>query len=214
MSAVLINSLRTRNELRAGRLPGQGTDSAAAARYFGASDLGGAGRDGGKSQLTYIYAPVGSVASPNRRLLPLFFASGFVGEDITVMSAFNLLHLVTKSQPVALRACGLPSAFCNLYHQRRTITDGSSHDLKENKRSCRDKKDCKVVFSQEELRKRLTPLQYHVTQEKGTESAFEGEYTHHKAQGIYKCVVCGTPLFKSETKFDSNSVRGSPGAHF
>ncbi|XP_064364741.1 methionine-R-sulfoxide reductase B3 isoform X2 [Dromaius novaehollandiae] len=80
------------------------------------------------------------------QLLPLFFASRFVGEDITVMSAFNLLHLVTKSQPVALRACGLPSG------------------------SCRDKKDCKVVFSQEELRKRLTPLQYHVTQEKGTES--------------------------------------------
>ncbi|XP_063252604.1 methionine-R-sulfoxide reductase B3 isoform X7 [Prinia subflava] len=75
--------------------------------------------------------------------------------------------------------------------------------------SCRDKKDCKVVFSQEELRKRLTPLQYHVTQEKGTESAFEGEYTHHKAQGIYKCVVCGTPLFKSETKFDSNSEQVS-----
>lgn len=47
---------------------GRGSDSAAAARYFGASDLGGAGRDGGKSQLTYIYAPVGSVASPNRRV--------------------------------------------------------------------------------------------------------------------------------------------------
>ncbi|KAI5225181.1 Methionine-R-Sulfoxide Reductase B3 [Manis pentadactyla] len=107
-----------------------------------------------------------------RTLLPLFFASGFVGEAITVMSAFNLLHLVTKSQPVALRACGLPSG------------------------SCRDKKNCKVVFSQQELRKRLTPLQYHVTQEKGTESAFEGEYTHHKDPGIYKCVVCGTPLFK------------------
>uniref|UniRef100_A0A452QGV6 L-methionine (R)-S-oxide reductase n=1 Tax=Ursus americanus TaxID=9643 RepID=A0A452QGV6_URSAM len=91
------------------------------------------------------------------------------------MSAFNLLHLVTKSQPVALRACGLPSG------------------------SCRDKKSCKVVFSQQELRKRLTPLQYHVTQEKGTESAFEGEYTHHKDPGIYKCVVCGTPLFKHST---------------
>ncbi|KAM6293567.1 methionine-R-sulfoxide reductase B3 isoform 3-T3 [Porphyrio hochstetteri] len=139
------------------------------------------------------------------QLLPLFFASGFVGEDITVMSAFNLLHLVTKSQPVALRACGLPSAFRNVYRPRCTISDVSPHGLKENKRSCRDKKDCKVVFSQEELRKRLTPLQYHVTQEKGTESAFEGEYTHHKARGIYKCVVCGTPLFKSETKFDSNS---------
>ncbi|XP_056372232.1 methionine-R-sulfoxide reductase B3 isoform X1 [Oenanthe melanoleuca] len=121
------------------------------------------------------------------------------------MSAFNLLHLVTKSQPVALRACGLPSVFRNVYHQRSTTTDVCSHGPKENKRSCRDKKDCKVVFSQEELRKRLTPLQYHVTQEKGTESAFEGEYTHHKAKGIYKCVVCGTPLFKSETKFDSNS---------
>uniref|UniRef100_A0A8C2NFX5 Peptide-methionine (R)-S-oxide reductase n=1 Tax=Capra hircus TaxID=9925 RepID=A0A8C2NFX5_CAPHI len=77
--------------------------------------------------------------------------------------------------------------------------------------SCRDKKNCKVVFSQQELRKRLTPLQYHVTQEKGTESAFEGEYTHHKDPGIYKCVVCGTPLFKSETKFDSGS--GWPSFH-
>ncbi|XP_032144196.1 methionine-R-sulfoxide reductase B3 isoform X3 [Sapajus apella] len=121
------------------------------------------------------------------QLLPLFFASRFVGEDITVMSAFNLLHLVTKSQPVALRACGLPSG---------------SH---------RDKKNCKVVFSQQELRKRLTPLQYHVTQENGTESAFEGEYTHHKDPGIYKCVVCGAPLFKSETKFDSGS--GWPSFH-
>nr|XP_001163080.3 methionine-R-sulfoxide reductase B3 isoform X2 [Pan troglodytes] len=77
--------------------------------------------------------------------------------------------------------------------------------------SCRDKKNCKVVFSQQELRKRLTPLQYRVTQEKGTESAFEGEYTHHKDPGIYKCVVCGTPLFKSETKFDSGS--GWPSFH-
>nr|XP_040136305.1 methionine-R-sulfoxide reductase B3 isoform X3 [Ictidomys tridecemlineatus] len=77
--------------------------------------------------------------------------------------------------------------------------------------SCRDKKNCKVVFSQQELRKRLTPLQYHVTQEKGTESAFEGEYTHHKDPGIYKCIVCGTPLFKSETKFDSGS--GWPSFH-
>ncbi|XP_032710792.1 methionine-R-sulfoxide reductase B3 isoform X1 [Lontra canadensis] len=77
--------------------------------------------------------------------------------------------------------------------------------------SCRDKKNCKVVFSQQELRKRLTPLQYHVTQEKGTESAFEGEYTHHKDPGIYKCVVCGTPLFKSESKFDSGS--GWPSFH-
>ncbi|XP_068132864.1 methionine-R-sulfoxide reductase B3 isoform X3 [Hyperolius riggenbachi] len=71
------------------------------------------------------------------------------------MSAFNLLHLVTKSQPVALRACGLPSG------------------------SRKEKKTCKVVFTEQELRQRLTPKQYHVTQEKGTE--------------------------RSEKKFDSNS---------
>ncbi|XP_030072804.1 methionine-R-sulfoxide reductase B3 isoform X2 [Microcaecilia unicolor] len=71
--------------------------------------------------------------------------------------------------------------------------------------SCRDKRNYKVVFSHEELKKRLTPLQYHVTQEKGTESAFAGEYTDNKADGTYKCVVCGTPLFKSEAKFDSGS---------
>ncbi|XP_069048417.1 methionine-R-sulfoxide reductase B3 isoform X3 [Lepisosteus oculatus] len=71
--------------------------------------------------------------------------------------------------------------------------------------SCRDKKTYKVVFSQEELRKRLTPLQYHVTQERGTESAFRGKFTDHKEEGTYTCVVCGTPLFKSTTKFDSGS---------
>ncbi|XP_078305844.1 methionine-R-sulfoxide reductase B3 isoform X2 [Panthera onca] len=161
------------------------------------SDGGGGGGGGGSPALPCAHggpsrAPSRSASAsgwprlrrgePRSQLLPLFFASRFIGEDITVMSAFNLLHLVTKSQPVALRACGLPSG------------------------SCRDKKNCKVVFSQQELRKRLTPLQYHVTQEKGTESAFEGEYTHHKDPGIYKCVVCGTPLFKSESKFDSGSV--------
>ncbi|XP_063783627.1 methionine-R-sulfoxide reductase B3 isoform X3 [Pseudophryne corroboree] len=69
----------------------------------------------------------------------------------------------------------------------------------------KEKKTCKVVFTEQELRKRLTPKQYHVTQEKGTESAFAGEYTHNTAAGIYKCVVCGATLFRSEKKFDSNS---------
>ncbi|XP_041071357.1 methionine-R-sulfoxide reductase B3 isoform X2 [Carcharodon carcharias] len=71
--------------------------------------------------------------------------------------------------------------------------------------SCRNKKSCKVVFPEHELRKRLTAQQYHVTQEKGTESAFTGEYTLHKDKGTYNCVVCGTPLFTSTTKFDSGS---------
>jgi peptide-methionine (R)-S-oxide reductase len=54
-----------------------------------------------------------------------------------------------------------------------------------------------------ELRARLTPEQYHVTQEKGTERAFTGEYWNHKEDGKYHCIVCGELLFDSSTKFDS-----------
>lgn len=54
-----------------------------------------------------------------------------------------------------------------------------------------------------ELRATLTPLQYHVTQEKGTERAFTGEYWNCHDDGTYRCVVCGTPLFSSAQKYDS-----------
>jgi peptide-methionine (R)-S-oxide reductase len=60
-----------------------------------------------------------------------------------------------------------------------------------------------MTFTEEELRKRLTPEQYHVTQEKGTERAFTGIYWDNQEKGIYHCIVCGTPLFASETKFES-----------
>ena len=53
------------------------------------------------------------------------------------------------------------------------------------------------------LRERLTPEQYHVTQEKGTERPFTGKYHDHKGEGVYSCVVCGAPLFTSDTKYDS-----------
>ncbi len=59
--------------------------------------------------------------------------------------------------------------------------------------------------SKEELRQRLSPEQYHVTQEKGTERAFTGPYNDHKSDGMYRCVVCGQPLFDSEAKYDSGS---------
>jgi peptide-methionine (R)-S-oxide reductase len=52
---------------------------------------------------------------------------------------------------------------------------------------------------------RLTPLQYEVTQEAGTERAFTGEYWNNHADGTYRCVVCSSPLFDSTTKFESGS---------
>ena len=58
--------------------------------------------------------------------------------------------------------------------------------------------------SDQELRQRLSSLEYHVTQERGTERAFTGKYTDHKALGTYHCIVCDTELFSSTTKFDSH----------
>ncbi len=56
-----------------------------------------------------------------------------------------------------------------------------------------------------ELRDRLTPEQYQVTQDGATERAFTGEYHDTKDEGMYRCRVCDEPLFTSETKYDSGS---------
>ena len=63
----------------------------------------------------------------------------------------------------------------------------------------------KKTFSDEELRKSLTPLQYEVTQNAGTERPFTGEYWDNHKKGIYKCIVCKEDLFSSDTKFESGS---------
>jgi peptide-methionine (R)-S-oxide reductase len=63
----------------------------------------------------------------------------------------------------------------------------------------------KVRKSEEEWRRELTPEQYHVTREKGTERPFSGEYEHMKEAGTYVCVACGNPLFSSDAKYDSGS---------
>ncbi|XP_008558794.1 methionine-R-sulfoxide reductase B1 isoform X2 [Microplitis demolitor] len=57
--------------------------------------------------------------------------------------------------------------------------------------------------NKEELRKRLTPIQWHVTQEKGTERPFTGCYNKFYEKGTYTCIVCDQELFSSETKYDS-----------
>ena len=63
----------------------------------------------------------------------------------------------------------------------------------------------KKTFSQDELRDRLTPEQFEVTQNAGTERAFTGIYASTKTPGVYHCVVCDEPLFSSETKYESGS---------
>ena len=56
-----------------------------------------------------------------------------------------------------------------------------------------------------ELRERLTPEQFEITQRKGTERAFTGRYVDHKSDGTYRCVCCDAALFSSEHKYDSGS---------
>jgi peptide methionine sulfoxide reductase msrA/msrB len=60
----------------------------------------------------------------------------------------------------------------------------------------------KVIKTDEEWKKILTPEQYRIMREGGTEIAFSGKYNNHYEKGIYHCAGCGTPLFRSETKYD------------
>jgi peptide-methionine (R)-S-oxide reductase len=64
---------------------------------------------------------------------------------------------------------------------------------------------CPVEKSDEEWREEMTDLQYHVTRERGTERAFTGVYWDHHEEGMYRCVACGNPLFRSDEKFESGS---------
>jgi peptide-methionine (R)-S-oxide reductase len=60
-------------------------------------------------------------------------------------------------------------------------------------------------MSEEEWKKKLTPEQYRILREKGTEAPFTGELLNNKDTGMYVCAACGQPLFSSNTKFESGS---------
>jgi peptide-methionine (R)-S-oxide reductase len=71
--------------------------------------------------------------------------------------------------------------------------------------SASDEMSDKIKKSDEEWQKQLTPEQYRIARQKGTERAFSGEYHDSKQPGTYKCVCCGTPVFDSDAKFDSGT---------
>lgn len=63
----------------------------------------------------------------------------------------------------------------------------------------------KVVKTDEEWRKQLTPEQYRITRQHGTERAFTGKYHDSKKEGMYECICCGNELFSSDTKYNSRT---------
>lgn len=63
----------------------------------------------------------------------------------------------------------------------------------------------KVNKTEREWQRELTPEEFRITRQKGTEPAFTGQYWNSKSQGTYVCRCCGTPLFSSDTKYDSGS---------
>lgn len=63
----------------------------------------------------------------------------------------------------------------------------------------------KIVKTDAEWKQQLTAKQYHILRQKGTEYAFSGEYNKHYKPGTYYCAACNTPLFSSQTKFDSGT---------
>ena len=69
-----------------------------------------------------------------------------------------------------------------------------------------------MQVNEEELKKKLTPEQYHILREGGTETPFTGEYVDTDEKGMYRCRVCGQELFSSDTKFESSmpGLKGWP----
>jgi peptide-methionine (R)-S-oxide reductase len=61
-----------------------------------------------------------------------------------------------------------------------------------------------VAKDEDEWKQKLTPMEYHVLREAGTEAPFVGEYTDTKTEGVYRCRACGAELFRNDTKFDSH----------
>ncbi|XP_059218304.1 methionine-R-sulfoxide reductase B1 isoform X3 [Stomoxys calcitrans] len=107
-----------------------------------------------------------------------------------------VLPVAATSVPSLALAAAAVAVFTLQQPTYRYFSSDSSNNKMENKTE-------KIPVDKEELRKRLTPMQYQVTQEAATERPFTGCYNKHYEKGVYQCIVCHQDLFSSDTKYDS-----------
>uniref|UniRef100_A0A1L8EIZ9 Peptide-methionine (R)-S-oxide reductase n=1 Tax=Haematobia irritans TaxID=7368 RepID=A0A1L8EIZ9_HAEIR len=148
----------------------------------------GAGSGGGGVALVTKQAPV-----INQNLFPL----GKHCIAVVLPVASDTTSIVVSSPLIVAAA-----SFATFITQKqspfhRYFSSDSSHN------SEMENKTERITVDKEELRKRLTPMQYQVTQEAATERPFTGCYNKHYEKGIYQCIVCHQDLFSSDTKYDS-----------
>ena len=103
---------------------------------------------------------------------------------------------------MALQLNHTPSAKNEKALHDSTAAKGESEKVKKNEEDNMQDQD-KVVKTEEEWKKELTPEQYRVLREKGTEMPFTGKYWNFDQDGVYRCAACGAVLFDSKTKFDA-----------
>ena len=101
----------------------------------------------------------------------------------------TLLNILAAGVVIFITGCGIASADSPAGMNNSTNTNSMKFPLQR---------------TEEEWRKILTPEQYHVLREAGTDPAFTGKYWDSKEPGIYRCAACGEVLFKSDDKFDSH----------